>query len=164
MPAAVTATAVPGRRVSDPSSPTRNALIMCVPPSSAYRKRLSWLVAMSVVCAAALYAAWGAASVSEPSLAIANVEIELLAAFAVKAQRPFLVTATQHAAACVVGADAVIRVSVPSAFSWYEDAADRPAAAPAASETTSSSRSPKAKPNGVEPEEAKLCAAPAAPV
>src|SRR5437879_5005511 len=94
---------------------------------------------------------------------MAKVEIELLAAFAVKAQRPFLVTATQQAAACVVGAEPVISVRVPSALSWYEDAAERPAGAPAASETTSSSRLPNAKPNGVEPDEAKLCAGPAAP-
>src|SRR2546430_871019 len=118
---------------------------------------------MSVVCAAAAYAARGMASVSEPSLAIANVEMESLAVFAVKAQRPLFVTATQQAAACVVAAEPVIKVNEPSAFSWYEDAAERPAGAPAASETTSSSRSPNAKPKGVEPDEWKLCGAPAAP-
>src|SRR5947207_6894976 len=143
----------PRRRVRLPSAPTRKALIMWVPPSLAYRYWLFFVSPISVVCAPVECAACAKASVSAPSLSTENVEIESLAAFAVNAKRPSFVTATQQAAACVVGTDLLIAVRVPSFESSYEDAAEI-GAAPAASDTTRSPCRPNAKPNGVIPDEA----------
>src|SRR5438445_12755456 len=104
-PDAATGVVTPGRRVRLPSAPTRNALIMWVPPSLAYRYLLFSVSAISVVCAPVECAACAKTSVSAPSLSTENAEIESLAAFAVNAYRPSCVTAAQHAAHCVGAPD-----------------------------------------------------------
>src|SRR5438132_4951356 len=136
----------------------RNALIMCAPPSSAYRNRLFPERAISVVCAPALWAACAWTSVIRPARSIANLDMESLPALAVYAHLSFLVTTSQHAAAWVVGTAALTVASEPSVSTRYDEAELR-----AASDTKSWSLRPKSKPNGVAPADAKLLAAPAAP-
>src|SRR5581483_12291012 len=89
-----------------------------------------------------------------PSKPTAKPEIDPLPVFAVYANRPSGVTATQHADVCLVRTDALIVRTLPSSSTSYEERALCPAAAPNASETITRSRRPNANPNGVVPDEA----------
>src|SRR5688572_19386960 len=106
--------------------------------------------------------ACGSNRVSEPSLPIAKLEIELLPVLVSYAYLPFFEITTQQAAVWVVPTDGLITFTFLS-FKLYEDIALASAAPPKASETIKCPDGSKAKPKGVTPAESFVRGGPAIP-